>query len=75
MGMPIRGMLDGTAFNPEQIGELVAAFESVLADLKLVDRIDPVTELVAKAIIDCAKGGEFDRIKLHDCAIAAVTKH
>ena len=73
--MPIRGMLGGTAFNPEQIGELVAAFESVLADLKLVDRTDPVTELVAKVIIDCAKDGEIDRVKLHDCAMAAVTKH
>ena len=73
--MPIRDMLGGTAFNPEQIGELVAAFESVLADLKLVDRTDPVTALVAKVIIDCAKDGEFDRVKLHDCAMAAVTKH
>ena len=75
MGMPIRGMLSETTFNPEQIGELVAAFESVLADLRLVDRTDPVTELVARAIIDCAKTGEFDRVKLHDCAIAAVTRH
>ena len=73
--MPIRGMLGGTSFNPEQIGELVAAFESVLADLRLVDRTDPVTELVAKIIIDCAKDGEFDRVKLHECAMAAVTKH
>jgi hypothetical protein len=73
--MPIRGMLRETAFNPEQINELAAAYESVLADLNLVNRADPVTELIAKAIIDCAKAGEFDRIKLHDCAIAAVTKH
>ena len=73
--MPIRGMLEGQAFNPEQVGELVAAFESVLADLHLVDRTDPVTQLVARIIIDCAKTGEFDRVKLHDCAIEAVTKH
>jgi hypothetical protein len=73
--MPIRGMLEGQAFNPEQVGELVAAFESVLADLQLVDRTDPITELVAKVIIDCAKQGMFDRAQLHDCAIEAVTKH
>ena len=73
--MPIRGMLEGQAFNPEQVGELIAAFESVLADLRLVDRTDPVTEFVAKIIIDCAKQGMFDRVKLHDCAIEAVTKH
>jgi hypothetical protein len=68
-------MLRESAFNPEEIGEMAAAFESVLAELKLVDRTDPVTDLVAKAIIECAKKGEFDRIKLHDCAIEAVTKH
>ena len=73
--MPIRGMLGDYAFEPEQVGELVAAFESVLAELKLVDRTDPVTELVAKIIIDCAKQGMFDRIQLHDCAMDAVTKH
>jgi hypothetical protein len=73
--MPIRGMLSEGAFNPEQISEMAAAFESVLADLNLVDRTDPVTELIAKVIIDCATKGEFDRVKLHDCAIAAVTKH
>jgi hypothetical protein len=73
--MPIKGMLRESAFNPEQISELVSAFESVLADLHLVDRTDPVTELIAKIIIDCAKTGEFDRVKLHDCAIEAVTKH
>jgi hypothetical protein len=73
--MPIRGMLSKSAFNPEQISELAAVFESVLADLNLVDRADPVTELIAKVIIDCAREGEFDRVKLHDCAIAAVAKH
>jgi hypothetical protein len=71
--MPIRGMLRERAFNPEQISELTAAFESVLADLNLVDRTDPVTELIANVIIDCAEKGEFDRVKLRDCALAAVT--
>jgi hypothetical protein len=68
-------MLDAGAFNPKQIVEIAAAFESVLAELKLVDRTDPITELIARAIIACAKNGELDRVKLHDCAIEAVTKH
>jgi hypothetical protein len=74
LAMPIRAMLKGSAFNPEQISEVAAAFESVLADLNLVDRTDPITELIAKVIIDCAKRGEFDRVKLRDCAVTAVTK-
>jgi hypothetical protein len=73
--MPIRGMLEGGAFNPYEIGEMAAAYESVLAELKLVDRTDPVTKLIAKTIIDCAKKVGVDRVKLRDCALEAVTKH
>lgn len=73
--MPIRAMLGQTAFDSHQATEIAAAFESVLAELRLVDRSDPVTTLIAKVIIDGAKAGEVDGAKLHDCAIAAVTKH
>ena len=73
--MPIKGMLDSGVFNPREINEMAAAFESVLAALNLVDRTDPITELIAKVIVDCARQGEIDRVKLHDCAIEAVTKH
>jgi hypothetical protein len=73
--MPIRGMLDDAVFNPRDIREIVAAFEATLAALNLVDRSDPITTLVAKVIIDCAKTGDIDRIRLRDCAIKAVTKH
>lgn len=52
--------------------EMVAAFESVLASLRLTDRTDPITELVAKKIIECAQTGEYDRTKLRDCALAAI---
>jgi len=68
-------MLSGAAFNPREIEEMAAAFEATLAALHLVDRSDPVTTLIAKAIIDCAKTGEIERIRLRDCAIEAVTKH
>jgi len=71
--MPITRLLANAAFTDEQVRELVHAYESVLTELRLIDRSDPVTELVAKAILECAKGGEFDRMKLHDCALAAVT--
>ena len=70
--MPIIRLLRTTAFDPEQVRELVKVYEGVLAELNLVDRTDPVTELIAKVIIDCAKRGEFDREKLRDCALAAV---
>ena len=70
--MPITRLLQTSMFNPDQIRELVAAYESALASLNLTNRTDPVTEMVAKAIIECAKTGELDRAKLRDCALAAV---
>jgi len=73
--MPIKGMLDHAVFTPRDIGEMVAAFEATLAELRLVDRTDPVTTLIAKIIIDCARTGEIDRVRLRECAIEAVTKH
>ena len=72
--MPITRLLQTSMFNPDQIRELVAAYESALASLNLTNRTDPVTEMVAKAIIECAKKGELDRAKLRDCAIAAVKR-
>jgi len=73
--MPIRGMLDAGVFQPREIDEMSAAFEATLAALNLVNRSDPVTTLIAKTIIDCAKTGKIERGRLRDCAIEAVTKH
>ena len=72
--MPIKALLRESAFSPEQISEMAAAFEDALSALNLVDRTDPIAELIAKVIIECATKGEFDRVKLRDCAIVAVTK-
>ena len=72
--MPITRFLQTSTFNSEQIQELVAAYESALASLNLTDRTDPLTELIAKAIIECAKPGELDRAKLRDCALGTIMK-
>ena len=72
--MPIRSMLDRAVFNPQEIEEMTAAFEAALSDLRLVDRLDPITTLIAKSIIDCAKSGQIERVRLRNCAIEAVTK-
>jgi hypothetical protein len=68
-------MLDPSAFNPREIDEVTAAFEATLAALNLVDRSDPITTLVAKTIIECAKAGLIDRVRLRDCAIRAFSGH
>ena len=70
--MPINRLLQGFAFTSEQVSELVHAYESVLESLNLTDRADPITELIAAKIIECARAGEFDRAKLRNCALAAL---
>jgi hypothetical protein len=72
--MPIRSMLDRNVFEPHEVDEIIAAFEAALKALKLVDRLDPVTTLIANAIIECAKKGQIERVRLRDCALAAVIR-
>jgi hypothetical protein len=67
--MPIVRLLEREAFSPEDIAVLTAAFEGTLRALELVDRTDPLTELVARKIIECAQTGERDPIRLRDCVL------
>jgi len=69
--MPIDRLLQSVTFSPAEITEIVSAYEGVLAQLHLLDRTDPVTELVARQILECAKDGKIERARLRDCALAA----
>jgi hypothetical protein len=50
--MPIYRLLDRQAFTPEVTATLGHVFEDVLKELGLVNRQDPVTELIAEKLID-----------------------
>jgi len=43
---------------------MAVAYEAVLLDLKLIDRDDPLTEIIANKIIECAATGERDADRL-----------
>ena len=58
--MAIYRLLQNSAFAPEDIAPLVAAYEDCLRTLKLSDRSDPITEIVAKKIIELAQTGIRD---------------
>jgi hypothetical protein len=62
------------AFAPDDVAVLTSAFEDALRRLGLVDRADPATTLVARAIIEAAKTGEKDPIRLRDLALLAIAK-
>ena len=67
--MPIIRLLQYEAFGPEDIKVISAAYEDVLVNLELVDRTDPLTEIVAKKVIEFAQTGERDRGRLRDGAL------
>ena len=68
--MPIHRFLQKQAFGPEEIQLMTTAFEDALRVLQLHDRSDPVTEIIAKAIIGIAQTGERDPVQLRKRAIA-----
>jgi hypothetical protein len=58
-----------STFEPGTIEVLATAFEDTLHHLCLLDRNDPAVTLVAKRIIELARQGERDPIRLRDGAI------
>jgi hypothetical protein len=70
--MPIRLLLQNDhAFGPEEVAILTRAFDEALSKLGLVNRDDPATRTVAKRIIELAKLGERDPIRLRDAALSS----
>ncbi len=55
--MPITPFLRNQAFDPDLIDAMSAAFTQACTTLGLVDRADPITELVARYIIELAQRG------------------
>ena len=71
--MPLTPFLKDTAFSPEEIGLLVRAYTDTLSMLRLIDRTDLATDLVARTIIELAKQGERDPVRLRDRTIEALS--
>jgi hypothetical protein len=58
--MNIHRLLEGTTFEPEQVATLVAAYEGTLKKLSLVERDDPLTQMIARKIIEVSERGVVD---------------
>jgi len=58
--MAIYRLVREAAFDQADIDRMAAAYEAALTELRLVDRDDPITELIAKKIIEVARDGERD---------------
>jgi hypothetical protein len=62
-------LLQDSAFGPEQIQCMASAYEDALLVLNIRDRSDPVSEVIAKKIIEVAQTGVFDPIELRRTAL------
>jgi hypothetical protein len=60
------------AFGPEEIKNIVQAFEGVLATLRLTNRNDPMAMMIAEAIFETAKQGETDPQRLRDIVLKKI---
>jgi hypothetical protein len=70
--MAIYRLLQNSAFAPEDIGRLVAAYEDCLCILNLADRSDPLTELLAKKIIEIRQTGMRDPVQIGRLALKEI---
>jgi hypothetical protein len=67
--MPIYRLLQNMPMGPEEISCLTTAYEETLRTIGLVDRNDPITEMIAKKIIEISQRGVRDPTQLSELTI------
>ena len=70
--MAIYRLIANGSFGPAEIKAMTAAYEAALLDLGLIDRNDPITEVVATAIVSVTSMGERDPATIKDRALNAI---
>jgi hypothetical protein len=70
--MPIYRLLQNVPMGPEDIRRLTTAYEQTLRTIGLVDRNDPIAEMIAKKIIEIAQTGVKDPAQLSALAIKEI---
>jgi hypothetical protein len=70
--MPIYRLLQNVPLEPEDISRLAAAYEQALKAIGLIDREDPLAEMVAKKIIEIGQTGVRDPAEISDLTVKAL---
>jgi hypothetical protein len=70
--VPISPLLQSQAFDPELISTLGAVFEDILRELKLTDRNDPLTTIVAHKVITAAQMGARDPQRIREWVLQSM---
>jgi hypothetical protein len=55
--MPINRLIQGSTLTPKEIERLRTAFDAALRRLHLVDRNDPICEIVARKVVQIGADG------------------
>jgi hypothetical protein len=69
MGMPINRLLANSKLRTDEIENLNSAFKQALRSLHLVDRDDPLAEIVARKIIEISATGVRDAARIAEIAV------
>ena len=64
----------GCAFDPDLLAVMGAAYHAVLQELRLVDRQDAGTLMVAKHIVELASLGERNAQRLAEATLARLSR-
>jgi len=67
--MTIHRLLQNTPLCPEDIEQLVAAYEQTLRALSVEERDDPRTRVIAKKVIDIRQSGIRDPAQISELAL------
>jgi hypothetical protein len=67
--MPINRLLADSKLGSDEIENLNRAFKQALRSLHLVDRNDPLAEIVARKVIEIAATGVGDATEIADVAV------
>jgi hypothetical protein len=70
--MPITPFLGDRAFDPETVEAMEEAFATTCEALKLSDRADAMTQIVAEKIIELARRGYRNPSVMHFAAIKEI---
>jgi hypothetical protein len=68
-------LIHGSDFSSEQVRAMALAYEGALIDLRLKDRDDPLTELIAEKIAEHTRRGERDPATLRQRVVKELNGH
>lgn len=70
--MAIYRLIANGSFGPDEIEVMKAAYEDALLDVGVATRDDPITELIAKSIVNVVATGERDPQAVMERALNAL---